>query len=363
MFSLLRRGEGRVQSAPVGRMASPSPASPLTLASPSAALLPLKLLATGKALPAQLILSSDLDRQLHRPPGWVQDKSGVRSRHHACATDTQSGLAALALRDAMDRGGIDPGSIDLLLSASGVPEQALPTTACRVLEPAGLSSGTPAFDVNASCLGFLAALQLAAALLNAGTYRRIAIVASDLASRGVDWREPEASLIFGDGAAAVVVERGDGDVGIEAYLMRTHPQGKALCEVRAGGTRCTPSNGAQPEDFLFRMDGKGVFRLTSQVIGDFLDDLFDRCPFDRDDIDLIVPHQASHLAMQHIRKRLQLPASRVVDIYATHGNQVAASLPTALHEAAVGGRWRPGMRVLLIGSAAGLTLGAMVLHT
>lgn len=354
VFALLR-GSGRAQ--PISRTLHSIPK-----VAPSA-LLPLRLLSTGKALPTRCVSSSELDRQLKRPEGWVREKSGVSSRHHAAEWETQSGLAAQALRDAMARGGVAPGSVDLLLSASGVPEQALPTTACRILEPAGLPSGTPAFDINASCLGFLAALQLAAALLNAGTYRRIAVVASDLASRGVDWREPEASLIFGDGAAAAIVERGHGDVGIEAYLMQTHPQGKALCEVRAGGTRCTPSNGAQPGDFLFRMDGKGVFRLTSQVIGDFLDDLFDGQPFGRDDIDLIVPHQASHLAMQHIRKRLQLPESRVVDIYATHGNQVAASLPTALHEAVDSGRLRPGMRAMLIGSAAGLTLGAMVLHT
>ena len=326
-------------------------------------MLPLRLLATGKALPSRCVLSSELDAKGRYPAGYVRRKSGVDRRYHAEASESQSMLAASALRDALARGRIAPESIDLLLSASGVPEQALPSTACRILEPAGLMPGTPAFDISASCVSFLAALQMAAALLNAGTYKRIAIAASDLASRGLNWDDPEASLIFGDGAAAVVVEKGDGRTGIAAYRMETHPEGKALCEIRAGGTRCTPSNGAQARDFQFRMNGKGVFRLTSRVIGSFIDSLFRDVSFSRDDLDLIIPHQASHLAMQHVRKRLGLPESRIVDIYATHGNQVAASLPTALHEAVVTGRLLPGMRTLLIGSAAGLTLGAMVLTT
>jgi 3-oxoacyl-[acyl-carrier-protein] synthase-3 len=324
-------------------------------------MLPLKLLATGKALPSRCVSSAELDRVLQRPAGFVRRKSGIDHRYHAGAGECQSTLAAVALRNALTRAAISPGSIDLLLSASGVPEQALPSTACRILEPAGLASGTPAFDVNASCLSFLAALQLAAALLNAGTYRRIAIVASDLASRGLNWDDPESSLIFGDGAAAAVVEKGDGRTGIEAFRMETYPQGKALCEIRAGGTRCTPATGVQPSDFLFRMDGKAVFRLTSQVIGRFLDGLFTGAPFRSEDLDLIIPHQASHLAMRHVRKRLALPESRVVDIYATHGNQVAASLPTALHEAVTSGRMAAGARALLIGTAAGLTVGGMVL--
>lgn len=329
----------------------------------TAPMLPIKVISTGKALPVGSVTSAELDQRLRRPAGWVQQKSGIDRRYHASAAESQSGLAAAAVRDAMARAGIEAGSIDLLLSASGVPEQALPSTACRILEPAGLPAGTPAFDVNASCLGFMAALQMAAALLHAGTYRRIAIAASDLASRGLDWDDPESSLIFGDGAAAVIVERGDGSTGIEAYRMETHPQGKALCEIRAGGTRCTPANGAQAADFKFRMNGKSVFRLTSQVIGSFLERLFQAAPVDRGHLDLIIPHQASHLAMQHVRKRLDLPQARVVDIYATHGNQVAASLPTALHEAVSSQRLRPGMRALLIGSAAGLTLGGMVLRT
>lgn len=327
----------------------------------SAALTPLALLASGKALPSRCVPSSALDAQLGHAAGWVERKSGIVQRHHATGGDSQAELAAAALRDAMARGGIKPQSIDLLLSTSGVPDQALPSMGCRILEPAGLPAGTPAFDVNASCLGFLAALQMAAGLLASGAYRRIAITAADLASRGIDWQDPEASLIFGDGAAAVIVEAGDGQRGIVTQRFETHPAGKALCEIRAGGTARNPRVGVLPQDYLFAMQGKAVFRFVSTLLEGFMQRLFQGSGRSLAEMDLVVPHQASHLSMQHLQRRLGVPAERVMDIYATHGNQVCASLPTALHEALDRGRAVRGEQLLMLGSAAGITLGGMVL--
>lgn len=334
---------------------------PPTPSAPERTLLPLAILATGKALPSRRVPSAALDAELGRAPGWVQQKSGIAQRHYASPHESQAELAATALRDALARGGIAPGSIDLLLSASGVPDQALPAMSCRILEPAGLAAGTPAFDVNASCLGFLAALQMAAGLLASGAYRRIAITASDLASRGIDWADPEASLIFGDGAAAVIVEAGAPGQGIVMQRFETHPSGKQMCEVRAGGTARNPRTGVVAQDYLFAMQGRAVFKLVSGLLDGFLQRLFQGSGRGLSDIDLIVPHQASHLSMQHLQKRLDVPAQRVVDIYAQHGNQVCASLPTALHEALAGGRARRGSQLLMLGSAAGVTLGGMVL--
>ncbi len=324
-------------------------------------ILPLKLISTGKALPARKVSSAELDAWLGKPAGYAEKISGVACRYLAGPHETQSELAAAALRDAMARSHVTPDSIDLVLSAAAIPEQALPCTGARLLEPAGLPSGTPAFDVNASCLSFLAALQIAASLLLAGSYQRIAIVASDLASRGVNWSHPESSLIFGDGAAAVIVEQGDGSSGIQAYRMETYPAGKSLCEIHAGGTRCTPRNGAQASDFLFHMEGSRLFRQTLLVIDDFIQALFrNQAPLSQ--IDVIVPHQASLQAMQHLSRHLGLAPGRIVDIYRLHGNQVAASLPTALHEAMQSGRLAVGSRALLLGTGAGLTLGGIVLQ-
>ncbi|MFC5475102.1 3-oxoacyl-[acyl-carrier-protein] synthase III C-terminal domain-containing protein [Paraherbaspirillum soli] len=324
-------------------------------------MIPVRLVSTGKALPSEQLSSEQLDQRLGHAAGHTFKASGVRLRHVAAAAETQSQLAAAALHDALKNASLPASSIDLLISACGVQEQALPSTACFIAEQAGLKPGTPAFDVNASCLSFMAGLRVAAGLLATGGYTRIALVSSDLASRGVDWSEPEASLIFGDGAAAVILEKGGAGQGIRAFKLETYPEGRSYCEIRAGGTRRNPRIGVEPGDFLFRMDGKAVFKLASKLMPSFLSGLMAETGDDLSSIDVVVPHQASHLGMAHAAKRLGIPAEKVVDIYATHGNQVAASIPTALHEAVISGRAKPGTRALLMGTAAGLTIGGLVL--
>ncbi|AKJ42661.1 3-oxoacyl-[acyl-carrier-protein] synthase III C-terminal domain-containing protein [Pragia fontium] len=324
-------------------------------------MLPIRIISTGKALPAEKISSSELDLRLNKTSGFVKKKSGVDYRYFSSVNDFQSDLAAAALRDAINAAQIQPSSIDLLLSTSAVPDQALPSMACRIMQAAGLPAGISAFDINASCLGFMAGLQLAATLLNSGTYRRIAIVSAEIPSRGLDWSDPESSLIFGDGAAAAIVEIGSETVGCQAYRMETYPEGKTYCEILAGGTRCNPTSGMKDSDFLFHMDGKKVFKLASKLMEGFLDRLFEPLGYNYHEVDLVVPHQASYLSMQHMSRRLGLPQSAIIDIYHSHGNQVSASIPTALHEAMVTGRLTEGAKVLLVGTAAGLTLGGMVL--
>lgn len=325
-------------------------------------LLPLAILASGKALPRRKVTSAELDERLSKPSGWVQQRSGIVHRFHAELDEHQSSYAAAAIADACARGGIDPASIDLLISACAVPEQSLPSMAALVLDRAGLRPGTPGFDINASCVSFPVALHVVAGLLATGCYRRIAVVSADLASRGLNWDCAESSLIFGDGAAAAIVERGDGSRGIQAYRLGTWPEGKTYCEIRSGGTQRNPGTvPVDPADFLFQMDGRRVFRLAAKVMDGFLGELLEKSGLRLEDMDTIVPHQASHLGMRHVAERLRAPKERVVDIYETHGNQVAASIPTALHEAFVTGRAKPGQRLLLIGTAAGLSVGGMVL--
>ncbi|MGO3570863.1 MAG: 3-oxoacyl-ACP synthase III family protein, partial [Serratia grimesii] len=214
----------------------------------SPALLPLKVIATGAALPPNRVESSTLDRLLRKPVGYVEKRSGIVHRYHADDDASQAELAVAALQDALTRCNIDAQSIDLLISASAISVQALPCTAAHILKIAGLAPGTAGFDINSSCVSFISAMQVAAGLLNAGTYKRIAIISADLASRGIDWDHEESSLIFGDGAACAIVERGDGTSGILASLVETYPEGSELCEIRAGGTRRNPRAGMTGSD-------------------------------------------------------------------------------------------------------------------
>ncbi len=319
-----------------------------------------KIIATGIALPPDRISSSSLDIKLGKPPGYVEKRSGIAWRYHASDDASQAELAAQALHNALRAGSLAPSSVDLLICASAIAVQALPCSAIHILKAAAMPAGVAGFDINSSCVSFISALEVAAGLLNSGAYRRIAIVSADLASRGIDWAHEESSLIFGDGAACAIVERGDGTCGILASLIEMYPDGSDLCEIRAGGTRRNPRAGISDADFLFHMQGKPLFRYASSLIDDYFARLLAKSGLRLNEIATVVPHQASHLSLEHMRRRLNVPESVLIDVYRHYGNQVAASIPTALHEAIIGGRLIPGQPAMLIGTAAGVTLAGLV---
>ncbi|MDC9589251.1 3-oxoacyl-[acyl-carrier-protein] synthase III C-terminal domain-containing protein [Xenorhabdus sp. XENO-10] len=325
-------------------------------------LIPLKIIASGTALPENKVYSSDLDLRLNKPSGFVEKHSGIEYRYHSDYQASQAKLAVDALHDTLKTHQIQPDSIDLLISASAIPIQALPYSAAHILKVSRLKAGIACFDINSSCVSFISALSVASGLLATRQYRRIAIVSAEMASRGIDWSHQESSLIFGDGAACMIVERGDGQSGIVTYKHETYPEGLELCEVRAGGTRKNLRAGMEDSDFLFQMQGKPLFKLTASLIEGFTERVLASANLEMSDIDTVVPHQASHLGLKHIRNRLNIRDERFMNIYRYRGNQVAASIPSALHEAMITDRYYGRDYVMLLGTAAGLSLSEMILR-
>jgi 3-oxoacyl-[acyl-carrier-protein] synthase III len=329
---------------------------------------PLRVLGTGVAVSGEAVTSDALDAHLGLPAGTIEERTGVRRRFVERRPAAVPG--AEAARMALHTAGLTLDDIDCLVAASGTPDQAMPSNAALLHHELGLSArGIPAFDIGASCLGFLMALDVVSSLLASGRYRRVLIVASDVASCGLDWSKLESSGIFGDGAAAAVVDAGDGLAaaaggGILAASFLTLSDGAHACEIPGGGSRHHPSRIDQPFPPLaqFHMDGPVIFRLAGERLADFVDGLLVQAGVTLADLDLVVPHQASGHALAFMRRRLRLRAEQVVDIFAERGNQVGASLPTALHEAITSGRLRRGGTALLIGTGAGVQMGGIVLR-
>ena len=323
---------------------------------------PMRILGTGAVLPPEVLTSIELDERLGLPPGTVERRTGVRSRH--VERRSASALAADAARQALERAGMDLGDVDLIVAASATPDQPLPCNAALLHEQLAPERPIPAWDINASCLGFLVGLDLIATLIASGRYQRVLLVAADVASRGLDWTQLDAAGIFGDGAAAAVLGPADGtDSAVLGAAFATYSEGAHTCEIPGGGSRYLP--GRTDGEFLslmkFRMDGPAVFRLASAHLPGMLDSLLESCGMTMSEVPLVVPHQASHHALSYVRRRFDLSRDRVVDIYADHGNQVSASLPSALHEAVVSGRLQRGQRALLAGTGAGLSVGGLIL--
>lgn len=319
------------------------------------------ILGTGRALPARCVKSETFDVRIGKPVGYLAETTGVAARY-VCEAESQIDLAETACRAALNDAGVAPGDIDLILCGSAVPYQPIPATAPAVMQRLGMADGSAAaFDVNATCLSFLTALDTAARMIATGQATRALVVASEIASRALPWdRQPEVAALFGDGAAAAVVTKATTG-GMVASLMRTYPSAYDACSLGSGGTRFDYHN--DPDGFAahawFGMDGKELFRLASRHFGAFVDDLLARAGWARDDVDLVIPHQASPAALTHMIRQTGFAPDRVVDIIADHGNQIAASIPFVLDVARRSGRMPEGTRTLFLGTSAGVSFGGL----
>lgn len=275
-------------------------------------------------------------------------------------------MAAKALGAACDHARLPPGELDAVIVASVVPEQPMPTTGVLVLRELDLGrQGIETFDINASCLGFLTGLKLAVLGITARHWDTVGVVASEIASKGLNHADIESSALFGDGAGAAVVAASPAGAASEvlALRFRTWAQGAALCSIPAGGTRWNPvTPPPDPADYLFRMDGAGLLQLAARKLPRFLVEVLAEAGLELDDLDVVIPHQVSEVGLRYLRERLGVPTAKVTDVLATRGNQVSASLPTALDAAVSSGMLRRGDIALLLGTAAGLSAGAAVIR-
>ena len=324
---------------------------------------PVRILGTGAALPAQAVTAEELDGRLGLPPGTCLARNGVRTRYFAAESETASFLAAQAVERALAAAGLAATDLDAIVYSGVASEQPMPSTAVLVHRRlGGRAQGVSCFDVNASCIGFLVGCEIAAGGIVAGLWRQVAVVAAELASKGLNWSDPDTCTLFGDGAAAAVLGPASGDES--AFLAvgnDTFSEGAELSVIRAGGSRHnwrTPPPSS--DDYFFSMQGHRLLRLTQTHFPRFLAGLLAAAP-----VSVVVPHQASVAGLALLRRQLaarENEALAVVDVLAERGNQVSASLPTALDHAIREGALRRGDCALLVATGAGLTMNGIVLR-
>ena len=319
--------------------------------------IPIKIVATGRHLPERVQTAAELAPSIGVTEDWIVSRTGVKRRHIS-----EVGMAQMAAWAAQDALGDGPPP-DLILNASAVPQQVIPDSSVFIQQALGFS-GIQSFSVHASCLSFPVALHTAGSLVEAGGYRRVLVVSSDHGSRGRNFEEPESASLFGDGAAAAIVEPTPEDEAsaILGFQMGTWPEGATHTEVRGGGTKHHPNDpGTVPTDNLFHMDGPKVYRMALRRSVIVLNRLFKSVGINREEVKLVVPHQASGPAVAAV-ERFGFAHDKVVRRVAEEGNCVAASLPLALAHAHREGRLERGDLVLLCGTGAGLSVLAMLIR-
>ncbi|PTX90974.1 3-oxoacyl-[acyl-carrier-protein] synthase III C-terminal domain-containing protein [Opitutus sp. ER46] len=319
-----------------------------------------RILGSHGALPQTQVLAQELDERLGLEPGWTADHTGVWRRHQCSGPAESRELTVKVCRGALADAGKSLADVDLIVDASLCVQQPIPCNAALVQETLGAEArGIPSLDVHASCLGFVAALNVVNGLFATGAARTALVVCVETPLQGVNWDEPESACLMGDAAAAFVLGARDEPVDCE-FAFETYAEGAHLCEVRAGGHRIPPFRYTPAEHaaYQFHMDGKAVHRLASKLFPPMLTRVLARAGRTLDGLE-VVPHQASGPALEFMRRRLGVPPARFHVSVAEHGNVVAAGIPFVLNR--VRRQLAPGAPVLLVGTAAGYTQAAALI--
>jgi 3-oxoacyl-[acyl-carrier-protein] synthase III len=314
----------------------------------------------GTALPARRVTNDDLARTLDTSDQWIVERSGIRERRWAGPGETTGPLAVAAARRALARARITPADVDIVVVATCTPEMPMPSTAALVASELGVGAG--AFDVNAACAGFVYVLTTASSLLQAGVAHTALVIGADTITSILDKSDRSTAVLFGDGAAALVLTGGPalepGAPGLVASDLVNDPAGFDLLVVPAGGALrpATAETVAAGQHFL-RMDGREVFRRAVRAVEASITRTLARADVTADDVALFVPHQANARIVDAVLARTGIPAARTSSTVDRYGNTSAASIPLALAEAAEAATVAPGELVLLCGFGAGLTVG------
>ena len=329
-------------------------------------ILPVRIAGLGRYLPERVVLTEEIAARLGVDAESLVERTGVRERRVADrrGRETASRMGALAAREALEAAGIEPSSLDLIVNASGTVEQAIPDGGALIQRELGLGgSGIASMSVQATCLSFLAALQLAAPAIAIGRYRRVLVVSSDITAPGIDSDDVESAALFGDGAAAAVLASPEDETtGIVASRFATYGRDAHLAQIEGGGSRAYPDDeGVGRAEQVFKMRGPELLKRVLGRARPFLNTLLKDVDDSMKKNVLVVPHQASAAGLR-LLEALGFDDARVVTTLDSLGNCVAASIPLTLYHAVATGRLVRGDPVLLLGTGAGLSMGGVLLR-
>lgn len=308
-------------------------------------------------LPPRVETNEDLAAEF---PQWNLDliypKTGIAQRHIAEPDQCASDLGVLAAEKLFQDYRIDPGSIDFLLLCTQTPDYPLPTTACLMQERMGLPNGCGALDFNLGCSGFVYGLAMADGLIRTGSCRRVLLITAETYSRYIDREDRSLRTIFGDGAAATLIEAGDAP-SLESFQYGTDGSGADTLLATDGGARPAehahkPRHRKRWKSRLY-MDGPSLMSFTVGKIPELVENICKQSNRAKDDIELYLFHQATRKMLEQLQTRLALSEDRLPIRLEKYGNTVSSTIPILINELRQEGRIVPGTNSMLVGFGVG----------
>jgi 3-oxoacyl-[acyl-carrier-protein] synthase-3 len=292
---------------------------------------------------------------------WIRERTGIRERRIAAPEQALSDLALPAAREALEDAGLQGSDLDLIIVATVTPDMAFPATAAILADQLGAPDAA-AYDLSAGCTGFMYAVAQGYGMLAGGLAQKALIVGGDVLSKIMDWSDRSTSVLFGDGAGAVVLER-VAEGGFLGFELGADGSGGPQLYLPAGGSRAPATAESVAEKLHFvKMNGREVFKFATRVMVSSAEALLDEVGRTIDDVDVYVPHQANTRIIDYAARKLGIPEDRVVVNVDKYGNTSSGSIPLALADAEAEGRLTPGSTVLMTGMGAGLTWGSALME-
>ena len=313
----------------------------------------------GAHLPANVVTNKDLETKIATSDDWIVQRTGITRRHIATAGETTSTLGLAAAQKALADAALEANDIDLVIVATSTPDFTFPSVATQIQAGLGMTRGA-AFDVQAVCSGFVFAVATADKFLISGSHKRALVIGAETFSRILDWEDRTTCVLFGDGAAAIVLEAqpGEGktsDRGVLTSHLRSDGRHREKLYVD-GGPSSTQTTGH------LKMAGKEVFRHAVGMVTDVINDAFAATGTSAEDLDWFVPHQANRRIIDASADKLGIARAKVVITVDQHANTSAASIPLALSVAIADGRIKKGDLVMIEAMGGGFTWGSALIR-
>jgi 3-oxoacyl-[acyl-carrier-protein] synthase-3 len=319
-------------------------------------LLGVQIVSTGSYVPETIVTNADLQAQFGYDPAWIEQRTGICARRYALPEQATSDLCIEAARRAIKNGRVDVRDIDLVVVGTFTPDFQCPTTGNLVQQALGIDA--PAMDLHAACSGFVYALVTAAQYVATGNSRLALVIGGDCNSRIVNPLDQKVAPLFGDGAGAVLLSRGDSHQGLICYQLGSDGGGGCMLDRQAGGSKhpVTHADLDAGRQFL-QMDGRNVFKWAVRAVTDSIEVVMRKTGLSAHDVTLYVLHQANIRIINNVAEQLAIPVEKMFNNLRDYGNTSGGSIPIALDEAFHAGRIGRGDTLLMSGFGAGLTWG------
>ncbi|HKR58985.1 MAG TPA: beta-ketoacyl-ACP synthase III [Pyrinomonadaceae bacterium] len=320
------------------------------------------ILGTGHSYPEGILTNADLANMVETSDEWITTRTGIKQRRKAAPGEYTSLFAVRASLQAIERAGLTPQDIDLIICATVSPDQILPSTGCIIQAELGANKAA-AMDVVAACSGFLYGVTLANTMIQSGQTKYALVVGAEILTQYVDYTDRHTCVLFGDGAGAAVLGPAEGDRGILSSRIRSDGRFQEQLFSPGGGTR-RPSTAETlaAGDHFFKMKGNELFKVAVRSMAEVSREVLEEAGLKAEDVKLFIPHQANQRITDAVASKLNVDDSLVYSNISMHGNTSSASIPIALDECVEAGRIKEGDLVLLASFGGGVTWGGVLLR-